>query len=109
MFNLLFLENMIKLQDAYFNYCIINGISDINDLSRITYLRDIVKLSEDDIDSFQKTISDNKLKVNSLINDLQKEFGQERILIKDVNSLKMLSEPDKRYNYQTEMLFEINH
>ncbi|HHR5809905.1 TPA: TcdA/TcdB catalytic glycosyltransferase domain-containing protein, partial [Providencia alcalifaciens] len=109
MFNLLFLENMIKLQDAYFNYCIINGISDINDLSRITYLRDIVKLSEDDIDSFQKTISDNKLKVNSLINDLQKEFGQERILIKDVNSLKMLSEPDKRYNYQTEMLLRWNY
>ncbi|EES7689340.1 hypothetical protein EZR48_004394, partial [Escherichia coli] len=35
MFNSFFLENMIKLQDNFFNYCIVKGVTEINDELRI--------------------------------------------------------------------------
>ncbi|TWP97816.1 hypothetical protein FRA45_26860, partial [Escherichia coli] len=78
---------MIKLQDNFFNYCIVKGVTEINDELRINYLKNVIKLSDDDIGNYQKTINDNKDRVKKLILDLQKQFGENRISIKDVNSL----------------------
>lgn len=82
---------MIKLQDNFFNYCIVKGVTEINDELRINYLKNVIKLSDDDIGNYQKTINDNKDRVKKLILDLQKQFGENRISIKDVNSLTSLS------------------
>ncbi|EEV3153024.1 hypothetical protein EOK17_004465, partial [Escherichia coli] len=78
---------MIKLQDNFFNYSIVKGVTEINDELRINYLKNVIKLSDDDIGNYQKTINDNKDRVKKLILDLQKQFGENRISIKDVNSL----------------------
>nr|ELN7406561.1 hypothetical protein [Escherichia coli] len=75
---------MIKLQDNFFNYCIVKGVTEINDELRINYLKNVIKLSDDDIGNYQKTINDNKDRVKKLILDLQKQFGENRISIKDV-------------------------
>ncbi|CAD5571168.1 lymphostatin Efa1/LifA [Escherichia coli] len=109
MFNSFFLENMIKLQDNFFNYCIVKGITEINDELRINYLKNVIKLSDDDIGNYQKTINDNKDRVKRLILDLQKQFSENRISIKDVNSLTSLSKPENNHNYQTEMLLRWNY
>lgn len=77
---------MIKLQDNFFNYCIVKGVTEINDELRTNYLKNVIKLSDDDIGNYQKTINDNKDRVKKLILDLQKQFGENRISIKDVNS-----------------------
>ncbi|ERE19315.1 tcdA/TcdB catalytic glycosyltransferase domain protein [Escherichia coli 09BKT024447] len=74
---------MIKLQDNFFNYCIVKGVTEINDELRINYLKNVIKLSDDDIGNYQKTINDNKDRVKKLILDLQKQFGENRISIKD--------------------------
>ncbi len=63
MFNSFFLENMIKLQDNFFNYCIVKGVTEINNELRINYLKNVIKLSDDDIGNYQKTINDNKDRV----------------------------------------------
>lgn len=60
-----FLENMIKLQDNFFNYCIVKGVTEINDELRINYLKNVIKLSDDDIGNYQKTINDNKDRVKT--------------------------------------------
>nr|EJX8552211.1 hypothetical protein [Escherichia coli] len=73
---------MIKLQDNFFNYCIVKGVTEINDELRINYLKNVIKLSDDDIGNYQKTINDNKDRVKKLILDLQKQFGENRISIK---------------------------
>lgn len=86
---------MIKLQDNFFNYCIVKGVTEINDELRINYLKNVIKLSDDDIGNYQKTINDNKDRVKKLILDLQKQFGENRISIKDVNSLTSLSKSEK--------------
>ncbi|EEV1054869.1 glycosyl transferase, partial [Escherichia coli] len=104
-----FLENMIKLQDNFFNYCIVKGVTEINDELRINYLKNVIKLSDDDIGNYQKTINDNKDRVKKLILDLQKQFGENRISIKDVNSLTSLSKSENNHNYQTEMLLRWNY
>ncbi|EHK4834142.1 hypothetical protein I8B34_005922, partial [Escherichia coli] len=109
MFNSFFLENMIKLQDNFFNYCIVKGVTEINDELRINYLKNVIKLSDDDIGNYQKTINDNKDRVKKLILDLQKQFGENRISIKDVNSLTSLSKSENNHNYQTEMLLRWNY
>ncbi|KIQ52610.1 adherence protein, partial [Citrobacter rodentium] len=109
MFNALFLENMIKLQDNFFNYCIMKGVTDINDELRVNYLKNVINLSEDDIDSYHKTISDNKERVKRLIHKLQSEFGETRISIRDVKSLHSLSKSENNHNYQTEMLLRWNY
>ncbi|EFL1504001.1 hypothetical protein AGA82_005117, partial [Escherichia coli] len=70
---------MIKLQDDFFNYCIVKGVTEINDELRINYLKNVIKLSDDDIGNYQKTINDNKDRVKKLILDLQKQFGENRI------------------------------
>ncbi|EFJ0783465.1 hypothetical protein AYH63_004877, partial [Escherichia coli] len=70
---------MIKLQDNFFNYCIVKGVTEINDELRINYLKNVIKLSDDDIGNYQKTINDNKDRVKKLILDLQKQFGENRI------------------------------
>ncbi|EOM2656972.1 TcdA/TcdB catalytic glycosyltransferase domain-containing protein, partial [Escherichia coli] len=85
---------MIKLQDNFFNYCIVKGVTEINDELRINYLKNVIKLSDDDIGNYQKTINDNKDRVKKLILDLQKQFGENRISIKDVNSLTSLSKSE---------------
>ncbi|ELN7366430.1 hypothetical protein RZ077_004949, partial [Escherichia coli] len=72
---------MIKLQDNFFNYCIVKGVTEINDELRINYLKNVIKLSDDDIGNYQKTINDNKDRVKKLILDLQKQFGENRISI----------------------------
>ncbi|EEV2597979.1 hypothetical protein EO984_005066, partial [Escherichia coli] len=69
---------MIKLQDNFFNYCIVKGVTEINDELRINYLKNVIKLSDDDIGNYQKTINDNKDRVKKLILDLQKQFGENR-------------------------------
>nr|EER1690716.1 hypothetical protein [Escherichia coli] len=92
---------MIKLQDNFFNYCIVKGVTEINDELRINYLKNVIKLSDDDIGNYQKTINDNKDRVKKLILDLQKQFGENRISIKDVNSLTSLSKSENNHNYQT--------
>ncbi|EKT7846804.1 hypothetical protein QC731_005245, partial [Escherichia coli] len=68
-----------------------------------------IKLSDDDIGNYQKTINDNKDRVKKLILDLQKQFGENRISIKDVNSLTSLSKSENNHNYQTEMLLRWNY
>ncbi|EOR6536302.1 TcdA/TcdB catalytic glycosyltransferase domain-containing protein, partial [Escherichia coli] len=100
---------MIKLQDNFFNYCIVKGVTEINDELRINYLKNVIKLSDDDIGNYQKTINDNKDRVKKLILDLQKQFGENRISIKDVNSLTSLSKSENNHNYQTEMLLRWNY
>nr|EFI2039794.1 hypothetical protein [Escherichia coli] len=90
---------MIKLQDNFFNYCIVKGVTEINDELRINYLKNVIKLSDDDIGNYQKTINDNKDRVKKLILDLQKQFGENRISIKDVNSLTSLSKSENNHNY----------
>lgn len=56
---------MIKLQDNFFNYCIVKGVTEINDELRINYLKNVIKLSDDDIGNYQKTINDNKDRVKN--------------------------------------------
>ncbi|HHH6703325.1 TPA: DUF3491 domain-containing protein [Escherichia coli] len=108
-FNALFLKNMIKLQDDFFNHCIVKGVTEINDESRINYLQNVIQLSEDDINSFYKTIDSNKETVTKIIHNLQREFGENRISIKDVNTLTSLSKAENNHNYQTEMLLRWNY
>ncbi|EFF6236570.1 hypothetical protein BOZ12_004501, partial [Escherichia coli] len=45
---------MIKLQDNFFNYCIVKGVTEINDELRTNYLKNVIKLSDDDIGNYQK-------------------------------------------------------
>ncbi|HAY0237657.1 TPA: DUF3491 domain-containing protein [Escherichia coli] len=108
-FNAYFLGNVIKLQDNFFNYCIITGVTKINDESRLNYLNSVIKLSENDIKDFRETIKGNKEKVKEIISNLQSEFGEDRISIRDVNTLTSLYKPENNHNYQTEMLLRWNY
>ncbi|EFK5321763.1 adherence protein, partial [Escherichia coli] len=72
-------------------------------------LQNVIQLSEDDINSFYKTIDSNKETVTKIIHNLQREFGENRISIKDVNTLTSLSKAENNHNYQTEMLLRWNY
>lgn len=98
------LQNRITLQDGFFNFCLMHGITQINDQTRADYLK-ALNFPEQTIQAFNEIVKSNEEKVKNL----QTSLGLgDRFKVEDVDTLKGLSDPTNYYNYQKEMLLRWN-
>ncbi|EHO7952977.1 glycosyl transferase, partial [Escherichia coli] len=107
-FNVFFLESMIGMQDNYFTYCISNGISNTDDISRLNFLTTVLKLSPDILDDFKSTVEKNKKDIDLLKDIISKKFG-DRFQLRDINTLESFKKPQDYFFYQQEMLLRWNY
>ncbi|EFI7032432.1 toxin B, partial [Escherichia coli] len=107
-FNVFFLESMIGMQDNYFTYCISNGISNTDDISRLNFLTTVLKLSPDILDDFKSTVEKNKKDIDLLKDIISQKFG-DRFQLRDINTLESLKKPQDYFFYQQEMLLRWNY
>lgn len=108
-FDLLFLKNMIIVQDNFFNYCQLKGIGNIDDNIRIEYLEKEVKLPAEEITKYKELIKTNEEKVKKIIKAVNDDLGKERVKLKDVSELKSMKEAQNVYNYELEALLRWNY
>ncbi|EFL9253545.1 glycosyl transferase, partial [Escherichia coli] len=107
-FNVFFLESMIGMQDNYFTYCISNGISNTDDISRLNFLTTVLKLSPDILDDFKSTVEKNKKDIDLLKDIISQKFG-DRFQLRDINTLESFKKPQDYFFYQQEMLLRWNY
>ena len=108
-FDLLFLKNMIIVQDNFFNYCQLKGIGNIDDNIRIEYLEKEIKLPAEEITKYKELIKTNEEKVKKIIKAVNDDLGKERVKLKDVSELKSMKEAQNVYNYELEALLRWNY
>ncbi|WP_407365616.1 LifA/Efa1-related large cytotoxin [Chlamydia pecorum] len=108
-FDLLFLKNMIIVQDNFFNYCQLKGIGNIDDNIRIEYLEKEIKLPAEEITKYKELIKTNEEKVKKIIKAVNDDLGKERVKLKDVSELKSMQEAQNVYNYELEALLRWNY
>lgn len=108
-FDLLFLKNMIIVQDSFFNFCQLKGIGNIDDNIRIEYLEKEVKLPAEEITKYKELIKTNEEKVKKIVKTVNDDLGEERVKIKDVSELKSMQEAQNVYNYELEALLRWNY
>lgn len=107
-FNVFFLESMIGMQDNYFTYCISNGISNTDDISRLDFLTNVLKLSPEVQNDFKSTVEKNKRDIDLLKNTISQKFG-DRFQLRDINTLESFKKPQDYFFYQQEMLLRWNY
>lgn len=78
---------MIGMQDNYFTYCISNGISNTDDISRLDFLTNVLKLSPEVQNDFKSTVEKNKRDIDLLKNTISQKFG-DRFQLRDINTLE---------------------
>ncbi len=66
---------MIGMQDNYFTYCISNGISNTDDISRLDFLTNVLKLSPEVQNDFKSTVEKNKRDIDLLKIQYLKNLG----------------------------------
>ncbi|WP_080125982.1 LifA/Efa1-related large cytotoxin [Chlamydia suis] len=108
-FDILFLKNMVIAQDGFFNYCLLKGLDNISDETRIEYLEKELKLSKEEVEEYKKLKDSNKEKIASMVKQLNAELGSERVKIKDIKDLESMKHTQNIYNYETEMLLRWNY
>ncbi|WP_370917922.1 LifA/Efa1-related large cytotoxin [Chlamydia pecorum] len=108
-FDLLFLKNMIIMQDSFFNYCQLKGIGSITDEVRIEYLEKEIKLPAEEITQYKELIKTNEEKVKKIVKTVNDDLGEERVKIKDISELKSMQEAQNVYNYELEALLRWNY
>ncbi|AAP05301.1 LifA/Efa1-related large cytotoxin [Chlamydia caviae] len=108
-FNALFLKNMITSQDGFFNFCMLKGTSTVTDALRIEYLEQNLKLPQEEIEQYKKTIEDNKKKIQDIVAKANKGLGSERVKIKDIKELTSMKDKTNLYNYEMEMFLRWNY
>ena len=108
-FDLLFLKNMIIVQDNFFNYCQLKGVGHIDDNTRVEYLEKEVKLPAEEITKYKELIKTNEEKVKKIIKAVNDDLGKERVKLKDVSELKSMKEAQNVYNYELEALLRWNY
>ena len=107
-FNVFFLESMIGIQDNYFTYCISNGISSIDDTSRLNFLTTVLRLSPDVQNDFKSSVEKNRRDIESLKDIMSQKFGA-RFQLRDINTLESFKNPQDYFFYQQEMLLRWNY
>ncbi len=107
-FNVFFLESMIGMQDNYFTYCISNGISNTDDISRLDFLTNVLKLSPEVQNDFKSTVEKNKRDIDLLKNTISQKFG-DRFQLRDINTLESFKKPQDYFFIQQEMLLRWNY
>lgn len=80
------------MQDNYFTYCISNGISNTDDISRLNFLTTVLKLSPDILDDFKSTVEKNKKDIDLLKDIISQKFG-DRFQLRDINTLESFKKP----------------
>lgn len=108
-FDVLLLHEMILIQDSFFNYCQLKGVSSITDATRTEYLANVLKVKEEELSHYKETIKRNKENIETLVKELNDSVGQGRVVIKDIRELASLKDPTNIYNYETEMLLRWNY
>ncbi len=108
-FDILFLKNMVIAQDGFFNYCLLKGLDNISDETRIEYLEKELKLPQEEVEQYKKLKDSNKEKIASMVKQLNKDLGSERVKIKDIKDLESMKHTQNIYNYETEMLLRWNY
>ncbi len=108
-FDILFLKNMIIMQDNFFNYCQLKGIGSITDEVRIEYLEKEIKLPAEEITQYKELIKTNEEKVKKIIKAVNDDLGEERVKLKDISELKSMQEAQNVYNYELEALLRWNY
>ncbi|WP_370913668.1 LifA/Efa1-related large cytotoxin [Chlamydia pecorum] len=108
-FDILFLKNMIIMQDNFFNYCQLKGIGNINDEVRVEYLEKEIKLPAEEITQYKELIKTNEEKVKKIIKAVNDDLGEERVKLKDISELKSMQEAQNVYNYELEALLRWNY
>ncbi|WP_365820983.1 LifA/Efa1-related large cytotoxin [Chlamydia sp.] len=108
-FDLLFLKNMIIVQDNFFNYCQLKGVGNIDDNARVEYLEKEIKLPEEEIKQYKELIKINEEKIKKIVQTVNNDLGKERIKIKDISELKSMKETQNVYNYELEVLLRWNY
>ena len=108
-FNALFLKEMVIAQDGFFNFCLLKGINKITDAVRIEYLKDVIKVSESEINDYKNIIDTNRKKIQDLVSKVNKDLGSNKVLIKDIKELQSMQSPENIYNYELEMLLRWNY
>ncbi|EFU97591.1 glycosyltransferase sugar-binding region containing DXD motif family protein [Escherichia coli 3431] len=99
---------MIGMQDNYFTYCISNGISNTDDISRLNFLTNVLKLSPEVQNDFKSTVEKNKRDIDLLKNIMSQKFG-DRFQLRDINTLESFKKPQDYFFYQQEMLLRWNY
>ncbi|WP_080125417.1 LifA/Efa1-related large cytotoxin [Chlamydia suis] len=108
-FDILFLKNMVIAQDGFFNYCLLKGLDNISDETRVEYLEKELKLSKEEVEEYKKLKDSNKEKIASMVKQLNKDLGSERVKIKDIKDLESMKHTQNIYNYEMEMLLRWNY
>ncbi|WP_375793455.1 LifA/Efa1-related large cytotoxin [Chlamydia sp. 12-01] len=108
-FNALFLRNMIVSQDGFFNFCMLKGSSSITDDIRIEYLEKTIKLPQEEVEQYKKTIEANKKKIQDIVAKVNKDLGSEKVKIKDIKELNSMKDTTNLYNYEMEMFLRWNY
>ncbi|ECJ2283052.1 hypothetical protein FNJ08_19525, partial [Salmonella enterica subsp. salamae] len=99
----LFYRALLTLQDDLFAYAYEQNIFSASDTMRRNYLRDRLKVDENTLSLFDKTLADNKKKNHDFISALKARFGHERIMVRDVAPLLDTMSPTLRLGYHQEM------
>ena len=108
-FDAMFLKNMVTSQDGFFNYCILKGLGTTNDKTRIEYLKNELKLPDEDIKQYTKLIETNKKKIQDIVDKVNTDLGTKKVFIKDIRDLKSMKDRINTYNYEMEMLLRWNY
>ena len=51
---------MVIAQDNFFNYCLLKGLDNISDETRVDYLEKELKLSQEEVEQYKKLKESNK-------------------------------------------------
>lgn len=108
-FDILFLKNTVIAQDNFFNYCLLKGLDNISDETRVDYLEKELKLSQEEVEQYKKLKESNREKIASMVKQLNEKLGSERVKIKDVKDLESMKHSQNIYNYELEMLLRWNY
>lgn len=108
-FDILFLKNMVITQDNFFNYCLLKGLDNISDETRVEYLEKELKLPKEEVEEYKKLKESNKNKIASMVEQLNAKLGSDRVKIRDIKELESMKHSQNIYNYETEMLLRWNY
>jgi cysteine protease domain, YopT-type len=108
-FDVLFLKNVVITQDNFFNYCLLKGVGNISDETRMEYLEKELKFSKEEIEEYRKLKESNKEKIASVVKKLNEQLGSARVHIKDIKELNSMKHSQNIYNYEMEMFLRWNY
>lgn len=108
-FNALLLQETVVLQDSFFNFCNMRGIDSISDQTRIEYLKHELGFSDEEIEDYKKLIENNKKKIKDIVDNVNRDLGSTKVIIRDISELKSMKDKTNLHNYDTEMFLRWNY